>query len=277
MPPIPPAALGAAVQGATQLTGAAVDAFVTGMQNRASRKWSERMYQRQYDDNIRFWEMQNEYNSPAAQMQRYMDAGLNKNLVFGAGNPGNAGSISTPDVQQPQFRVPDVGSFIGRAGGAIGSYLDYEIKAAQIDNLRVDNTIKQEDALLRRAQTRAMMTEAERKQFDLDFERGLVGVSADARRESLRKMKTETDVMLSRNEREAAMNASNLREAAERILNMRGQRLDTARAAELKQLDIELKRLGIQPSDPIYFRFLARFLGPDAIMKSGKSFGFFRN
>lgn len=36
------------------------------------------------------WHLQNQYNSPAAQMQRYKEAGLNTNLMYGQGTPGNA-------------------------------------------------------------------------------------------------------------------------------------------------------------------------------------------
>lgn len=45
------------------------------------------------------WNRENEYNSPEAQMQRYLAAGLNPNLVYGAGaSSGNAGNIGTPTV-----------------------------------------------------------------------------------------------------------------------------------------------------------------------------------
>lgn len=47
--------------------------------------------------NIEFWKMQNQYNTPAAQMQRLKDAGLNPNLIYGsspAGASGAAGSIT---------------------------------------------------------------------------------------------------------------------------------------------------------------------------------------
>jgi hypothetical protein len=48
-------------------------------------------------ENIRFWNMQNQYNHPLAQMQRLQKAGLNPNLIYGssvAGATGSAGSIA---------------------------------------------------------------------------------------------------------------------------------------------------------------------------------------
>lgn len=53
----------------------------------------------QNDLALQNWNRENAYNSPEAQMQRYLAAGLNPNLVYGAGaSSGNAGNIGTPSV-----------------------------------------------------------------------------------------------------------------------------------------------------------------------------------
>lgn len=39
--------------------------------------------------NVDMWKMQADYNSPQSQMQRFADAGLNPNLIYGQGNNGN--------------------------------------------------------------------------------------------------------------------------------------------------------------------------------------------
>jgi len=49
-----------------------------------------------WERNIKNWEMQNEYNSPAQQMQRLKEAGLNPNLVYGKGAVGNSASQPAP-------------------------------------------------------------------------------------------------------------------------------------------------------------------------------------
>lgn len=54
------------------------------------RKWNEDM-----------WERQNKYNTPAAQMQRYRDAGLNPNLIYGQGTSGNAEKVQGYDRANP--------------------------------------------------------------------------------------------------------------------------------------------------------------------------------
>lgn len=64
----------------------------------ANKAEAELKYQRDVD----FWHMQNKYNSPEAQMERFKAAGLNPHLIYGSGTPGNASSpvnYSPPNIQ----------------------------------------------------------------------------------------------------------------------------------------------------------------------------------
>lgn len=252
--------------------------MLTDMQNTQSRRFSEKMYGRQYDDNIKFWQMQNEYNSPQNQMKRFQEAGLNPHLIYGQGNSGPAGPIKSPDVQSGQFRVPDSGP---GPMNAINTMYDLEIKQATLDNLKSQNTVIQNEAALKAAQIPLTATNAERARFNLDFESELRPISADARREQLRQTKTSTDLAINRDAREAAMNASSIQEAAERMLTMQQQRTvipyqkrqmtaQTAASYEsirqmikdgtLKDLDIELRRMHINPNDPMWARVVGGIL-----------------
>lgn len=242
--------------------------------NWQAQKFSKNMYDRSYRDNVAFWDKQNEYNTPANQMQRFRDAGLNPNLIYGQGNAGNASPIPTPDTLPVNFREPDLNA--GKIDGlpALMAQADLRIKAAQADNLETQNAVIRQDAVLRGFQ-------AERAGYDLGFERQLTDVSADARRESLRKLKLENDVLLNRDAREAAMNASNVNEAAQRMLTLieqrkampleRGRiRADTerirstislmAKDGTLKDFEIALRQQGINPNDPLWARYVGMFL-----------------
>lgn len=242
--------------------------------NHQQQKFSSKMYGRQYDDSIKFWNMQNAYNSPEAQMQRFRNAGLNPNLIYGQGNSGNAGSIPTPDVTPVNFREPKIEGPITDAMQQLLMRADLKIKNAQADNLAVQNEVIRQDANLRRIQF-------ERGQYDLGFERSLTDVSADARREALRSRKIQNDVTLNRDAREAAINASNVKEAAQRMLTLieqrkampleRGRiRADTDRirqdisnmvnTGKLQEMDMRLREKGINPSDPLWARYVGMFL-----------------
>lgn len=77
---------------------------------------------------IEMWEMQNRYNTPAAQMARFAEAGLNPMLVYQQGNPGNASSAPgthvpnvrlTPNADK-QAEINNVLNIISAVSGAIG-------------------------------------------------------------------------------------------------------------------------------------------------------------
>lgn len=269
--PIPAAAL---VAGA-QAGGSFLNSQAQAQQNMQSQEFSRVMYEKQRRDNIEFWQMQNEYNSPQAQMKRFQEAGLNPHLIYGQGNPGNASPISTPDVQSPSFRSPEWGNAISAGGlSYINAIYDLDIKQAQIENLRAQNTVINEEAQLKAAYRN-------RSVFDLGLESELRPVSADARREQLRQLRTNIDLSINKDIREAALNASNVKEAAERMLTMQAQRTripydikhtqaDTARLRKsvelmeqdgtLKEFDIALRRQGINPNDPLWARYVGMFL-----------------
>lgn len=136
--PIPPEAAGAAAGAGAQTLGGFVNAISTGVQNRKSRAFSERMYHQQKLDNLEFWNLQNKYNSPAEQMKRFKEAGLNPHLIYGQGSNGNAGAISTPDVQSPQFKTPEWGNGISAAGTAFADYIDLRYRSAQANNAELE-------------------------------------------------------------------------------------------------------------------------------------------
>lgn len=61
----------------------------------------QRAVRKQQEANMELAKYQNRYNSPAAQMARYKEAGLNPNLIYSQGNPGNMSPIPTVDVGAP--------------------------------------------------------------------------------------------------------------------------------------------------------------------------------
>lgn len=254
--------LGSAIGGAFGFLGSLASNASTARQNRLARKWARQSYERERQDSIAFWNMQNAYNSPQAQMQRFKDAGLNPNLIYGQSNESAA--PSPPSMSNPQFRTADW-SGLSAVGGVLGQYYDLEAKQAQVDNLRAQNTVLLEEGLLKDAQRQSTLQGIRRSQFDLDLDTELRDVTTDARRENLRKLRADIGISLREDERRAALSAASLRESAERVLNMRleGGRLRAATANlwkddHLKQLDIELRRNGIMPTDPIYARILGR-------------------
>lgn len=115
-------------------------------------------------------------------MNRFQEAGLNPNLVYGQGNPGNAGSVATPDIKSPEFRVPEFGRHIS---DGLQNYYDTQIKQASLDNLKKQGTVLDEEALLKAATTRQTEAQTAMSSFNLGLEQDLRETSLDFRRQTL--------------------------------------------------------------------------------------------
>lgn len=287
------------------LLGGTINALSAQNQNNRSMRFVREMYDRQKTDQLAFWNLQNAYNDPAAQMARFRNAGLNPNLIYGQSN--TAGAPVLPDVKSPEFQTPQWGSGLQNAGLTyMNSVYDLEMKGAQIDNLRAQNEVLQQDAALRAAQILQTEASTRRSVFDLDFESEFRQFSGDARKEYARQLKVSTDLNINRDARDAAMNSSNLNEAFERMQNMREQRLNMAldrsktisemqkiqeeiknvresrylmeREGVLKEMEIELRNKNINPNDPMWQRVVGSFLSWafDVVTQKGKDVFRFR-
>lgn len=89
---------------------------ITDKTNAANREIAEsqnalnyKMFNEQNQWNLEQWNRENEYNSPAAQMQRYIMAGINPVWALGNGDPGNAQQLTSAQHD------PAVGAHMDRA------------------------------------------------------------------------------------------------------------------------------------------------------------------
>lgn len=92
--------------------GSAVNANAQKDINEQNIAWAMQNYKMSREDAIAFWQMENDYNSPSAQMGRLKDAGLNPHLVYGSGATATGGSISSPQYQTPNLKAPQYGDAI---------------------------------------------------------------------------------------------------------------------------------------------------------------------
>lgn len=253
---------------AMPLIGAGLDAATTSAQNRKSYQFSREMYERTKNDNLAFWDQQNKYNAPAAQMQRLKEAGLNPNLVYGGSGPsGQASPIQTPDVQSAQFRSPDFSGAFSQSASNLAEFQNMEIRQAQLDNLFAQGSVLKQEALLKAAQIGSTTAATARTQFDLDFASELRNTSADFLRTQVDKMKADVQFTLNQTELNTAMNSANIQEAVSRIATARlqrdGMRLEQARTkvdTAIRNLDLKYYKQGIPPGSPFYAKLVAQIL-----------------
>lgn len=255
------------IAAAGAIAASAINANAVANANKRGVEYAREAYALQRKDALEFWNMQNFYNSPAEQMKRFKDAGLNPNLIYGQGNPGNASAPDVPQFRPPEQKAHQAGDQI--ASGAIAymnALYDLEIKKAQADNLKAQNEVIKNDAVLKNVQAALGTVQRDKSVFDLDFAKDMRGTNADIRREELRQLGANIQSTLDNNARAAVSQAVSLQEAGERIKTMQLGRQYTIQDMKrvqvtidnlqkdgtLKQLDINLRELGIQPGSPLW-------------------------
>lgn len=257
------------ISGGAALGGAALNAGSAARMNKKQRQWAEYMYDKTRGHALEDWHRNNAYNSPANQMKLMAEGGINPAMYYGkGGSMAPAGSIRNADVQPVNYRTPEWGNMLSAgATSTLNAIYDLELKQAQVDNVRSQNTVNLENAALIAAQRG-------RSQFDLEFESDMRAINADARKEQLRQLKTSNTFQIDENERRMVTTAASVQEAMERVLTSRLQRAKTDediknlkairsniwKDVEIKKLDIELKKLGIQPGHGMWPQIIGRII-----------------
>lgn len=273
----------------TALLGAGISAgggILQAFQNRKNRQWSEKMMNRQREWALQDWHSQNEYNSPRAQMQRLQEAGLNPNLVYGNGT--TAGNTTTGVRQSPssnwQGQAPDVSGITN----SLFSGYDLKAKKAQIDLLETQKTVQANEALLKAAKTAESTIKTAKDKFQLEQAQKLSAGVLEMQRLNLDRLSQGIDLdqkryqlALTEQQRRQIETANNLQEAIQRIAESKsrvwlnqfeGKRkqaeTDKIRKTislmnqdtETRELDLKLKREGLQPTDPTWQRVMLQQL-----------------
>lgn len=106
-----------------------------------NRDFQEKMYNKQVQDNINFWNLQNEYNLPSAQLQRLRDANLNPMLMYGAG--GNVQNVANgaPESAQAPSGAQASKSFYNPIELA-----NLALLQAEVENKKADTQVKETEA-----------------------------------------------------------------------------------------------------------------------------------
>lgn len=106
-------------------------------ENERNREFTEYMYDKQYDNNIKMWNLQNKYDLPSAQKQRLIDAGLNPDLMY-----SGKGVSPSPNLQAAVAGSASSGSLPGY-GGVAEAFNQGRLLDAQIRNIDADTKQKE--------------------------------------------------------------------------------------------------------------------------------------
>lgn len=135
----------------------------------------------QNDLNIQNWNMQNEYNLPKNQMQRFADAGLNPNLIYGQSNTaGDVGNVNVGSVDASLPLQDSVMNAVNLAMGLRQLHADIRLKGEQADNVQaqtewttekiiseqLNHDLQKWDARLKEATEKGILSDNQLKKFE---------------------------------------------------------------------------------------------------------------
>lgn len=251
--------------------GQGINAISQGTQNRANRRAADRMDWRHRMWALEDWKMQNEYNSPAAQMQRLKDAGLNPNLVYGHGatamSPGmprsSGGSPAMGEAPRVDF------------GQALSQIYGNRVRQQQVDNMKKQWEILGEQKMLTMAKTAESLAntaltgkKGEMLGKELAIKDQLQRFQLEAAELSNIQKYADIQYKLDENARRHALTGRNIIESVERVLNYEISRekssMEIAKLQQeinnlkkdgrIKEFSADLADRGINPNQPGFIK-----------------------
>lgn len=174
--------------------------------NAQTYTYNKELAQDAFRRNVQMWNMQNAYNTPAAQMARLVAAGLNPNLIYGNGQEASAGNAGTAPALQYGAWNPTAPFF--DVASPIRSAMEMYLLQAKRDNINADTANKTQQSITevtrrQEIEQRTNKLKAEIEGTNLDNESKAIALKyADAMQKAA----------LSAKENEAALSASQKRQ-----------------------------------------------------------------
>lgn len=183
------------VLGSIPLVGGLLSGISQVFTNSRNRRFQKEMYDRQRQDALADWNMQNAYNSPEQQMARLKGAGLNPNLVYGNG-------VTANNSQQPRSASPSGGTAQAPEFGAGATQslmlpIDMAIKQQQLENLKVSNAAMLSGIVNKNADTALKTQNTAGSLFKLEMEKTLRETSIATREAFLRNLGVRSELGVS--------------------------------------------------------------------------------
>lgn len=198
------------------------NSIMQGVQNKKNRDFAREQYATQRKDALADTAFQNEYNSPAATMERLKSAGLNPNLVYGQGATTVSAPVRSSSAPSSQGQAPQID-----VGKALTITPELEGMRLQNENLKATNELIKAQTAKEMAQTPNITANTNRSLYDLDYlktneQYRLEKDYQDAMAGGNKNRQTQASTQFTNDEnlRQAAMQTPNLKAAALKVLQM---------------------------------------------------------
>lgn len=160
---------------AASAIGAIGNFFTGGASARKQYQYQSKLMDKQNQQQIDFWKMNNEYNTPFNQRARLEQAGLNPDLMYGGS--GNIGQSQMPSAASPGSAPNvDYGSFSDNLRFAMQA----QVMDAQVSKIEQENKLLAEQAL-NQAQQRELWAAQAKEAWVRAEHQGIYNRHADTR------------------------------------------------------------------------------------------------
>lgn len=243
-------------------------------QNELDRQFQLEMYERQRADALADYEMQNLYNSPQQQMERYRQAGLSPHLIYGSGASSAAASIRSAQPDGGNQQAPKTGkpgyNVLEIIDGLVSTVKDfYEVGKTQAETANIKET--------------RLLLELEQQLKSQDVESGYLRVERERATQDdvikgiklgVKKQEADLQFTLDENQRRKLAATQDLEKGVEEILLIKANRaqteadrIKTLQEIELlkkeqiiKDFEARMAKKGVTRNDKIYWRELGKIL-----------------
>jgi hypothetical protein len=268
------------IQGASSVGGS----IAQGQANASQMAYNDRQYERQRKDALADWTMQNEYNSPKAQMARYKDAGLNPNLIYG--KMDNSPAIRSSEMSNAKLAPVN---YAGALAEGLQTYQDTALKTAQTDNLKKQNDVLTQDILLKTADVLGKDYANKKMKFEIDNQPELFKTTLDGLKANTRKAIMDTISTGASNMRANQLHDLAMKERKQGLVNIvqdlankksvnaltNAQRSEVLQRVKnlkntnaLQQIEKAMKEKGVQPTDNYLMRIGSQLINAQDIQKA---------
>jgi ribosomal protein L25 (general stress protein Ctc) len=271
----------AVIAAGANLLGQGLNYAATANINESTQKWNEKMYGQQRMDAMADWMRQNEYNSPAEQMRRLREAGLNPHLVYGGGANSVSQPIRSTDAKSWNPQVPQV-DLASVANTALFKQYDLRMRDAQIDQTSENVKLTKDKQLETQAKVAGILASSARTKQQIAQSEQLFGITLEQAKENVRSTRATIDSTITKNEQLKVLFEPSLQKAVIDVLQSRknlaktdveiqslNQAIKNAQQDEqlkrddhmLKTYEINLNKNGVQKNDNIILRKAAEHVG----------------
>jgi len=205
---------------------------------------AQKQAKEQNELNMQNWLKQQEYNSPKNQMNRFSEAGLNPQLIYGQGTPGNAASAPVSQAK-PRF-APQID------GGAImQNAVQIQQLQQTVENLKSNQELIQANEQLKKEQ--AALVKNQNEWYDLLSSNKIAFTKSNIALNDVRKLvgygqvdKMDSDIMLNKQKmaftgnedlRQESMNAARITQINSQTALSNAQQIKTLVETQMKRTE----------------------------------------